>query len=127
MTSYTLIRTGQPPLVFKGHEIASVNGPWAHGVEQDGYHNLAVYRTDNGKYVLSIQYRTQWPDERRDDHAILSENAEKQTALVVIRGDPADTLRAILRIIKRYHPRELVAREEPGRPKPMRCFGSPVS
>jgi hypothetical protein len=71
MPSYRLYRTGQSPLVFQGEDIACVYGRWAHGVSWGRYHNLAVYRATGGRYVLSIQYRTDWTNEQPYDCAVI--------------------------------------------------------
>jgi hypothetical protein len=71
MATYTLRRTGQTPLIFEGEEIACIYGRWDDGVEWGRYHNLAVYRTDTGCYVLSIQYRTDCEDEQPHDRTMV--------------------------------------------------------
>jgi hypothetical protein len=42
----------------------------------DVYHNLAVYRTDDGNYAVSTQYRTQSLDEKPHDDAMLSRDRQ---------------------------------------------------
>jgi hypothetical protein len=75
MLTYTLTRTGQTPLTFKGEKIACVYGHWHYGIHWSTYHNLAVYRTEEGQYVVSIQYRTSQGDhlraQRPHDHAAM--------------------------------------------------------
>jgi hypothetical protein len=58
MLNYTLTRTGQTPLKVRGEKIACVYGHWHYGIHWGQYHNLVVYRTEDCRYVLSIQYRT---------------------------------------------------------------------
>lgn len=38
-------------------------------------HNLAVYQSDSGQYVLLIQYRTQYPGEQGHDSAMVGEDS----------------------------------------------------
>jgi hypothetical protein len=58
MLNYTVTRTEQNPITFHGEKIAAVYGEWANGLLWLQYHNLIVYRTEDNRYVLSIQYRT---------------------------------------------------------------------
>jgi len=58
MVHCTISRTGQTPLAFRGEKIAAVYGEWANGLLWLQYHNFMVYRTEDNRYVLSIQYRT---------------------------------------------------------------------
>jgi hypothetical protein len=64
MVVYAVERTGHIPLTFKGEKIACVYGHWHYGIHWGTYHNLAVYRTKDGQYVVSIQYRTPLGDYR---------------------------------------------------------------
>jgi hypothetical protein len=45
-TSFTLPRTGQPPLAFTGTLLADVCGHYVNGHEQVRYHELALYKSD---------------------------------------------------------------------------------
>jgi hypothetical protein len=63
MPKYKLERTGQAPLSFEGALIAENEGKWAAGKEQNRWHDLRLYRTSGGKYVLQIEYCTQWQGE----------------------------------------------------------------
>lgn len=62
-TQYRLERSGLAPLAFRGQRIAASEGRWANGQEQNRWHNLAVYRTVGGEYVVEIIYRTLWQGE----------------------------------------------------------------
>ncbi len=86
-----LNRTGHAP-VMRGQEIARVYGRWGHGVEQDRYHNLAVYRTDGGQSVCSIQYHTQSPDEQPHDRAVLGQDAHAfDPTRAIVDAFPSDS------------------------------------
>ena len=70
MPRHSLTRSGLPPLVFIGELIAECDGSRSgDGRENNRYHNLALYRTDGGRYVLAIAYRTRWQGEIDHDAA----------------------------------------------------------
>lgn len=59
-----LDRTGEAPLAFRGSLVAeAATGKWWQGVEQNRWHEVAVYRTAAGRYVLAVRYRTLWQGE----------------------------------------------------------------
>lgn len=64
-----LARTGLPPLRFKGEKIAEVDGGGAGGVEHNRWHDLAVYATEGGNYVLEVTYQSRWRGED-GNHAV---------------------------------------------------------
>lgn len=73
---YTVPRTGQQPLRFEGTQLASVTGPKlaAHSRGEDRgkyhrWHELGLYQTRGGAYVLHIGYRSTWPGELDHDEA----------------------------------------------------------
>lgn len=88
MTTYKLSRTGQAPLVFEGEELARVDGKWSAGREQNRYHNLAVYRTAGGNYILQVEYITQWQGEQRHDHVIVLGQDLSELANALREYDP---------------------------------------
>lgn len=88
MESFTLTRTGLAPLKFQGELLAEADGERQAGRERNRWHELAVYRTAGGKYVLKISYRTKWQGELDHDHA---ESMEKASGveLALRNYDPA--------------------------------------
>jgi DNA topoisomerase IB len=68
MTLFTLPRSGQQPLVFTGEGLAESLGDLCEGQEQSRWHNIKVYRTTGGKYVLAIQYRTRWTKSKHEEN-----------------------------------------------------------
>lgn len=56
MNTYTLRRSGDAPLKFTGALIAESSGKRFAGRERTRYHDLALYRTDDGAYVVEIAY-----------------------------------------------------------------------
>lgn len=67
--NYTLRRSGQAPLTFRGELIASSDGERQGGKEHTRWHELAIYRTAGGKYVAVISFRTKWQGELDHDEA----------------------------------------------------------
>lgn len=92
MEEHKVPRTGNVPLAFQGEEVASSAGKYHTGQDQNRWHDITVYSTAGGRYVVHIAYRTMWQGEDGHD-------------TVVVCGlipDIADTLRA-------YDPLEHVA------------------
>lgn len=75
----TLPRTGDRPLQFEGEEIASADSRMISGKQANRWHELALYSTESGKYVISVGYRTQWQGELGNDTAIICASPEAVT------------------------------------------------
>lgn len=67
--SFTLTRTGDRPLQFTGEIIAEAGGRLHAGQEQNRWHEIRVYRTVGGKYVLAVEYCTCWQGEDGHHHS----------------------------------------------------------
>lgn len=65
----TLPRTGEPPLRFRGEQIAEAGGRWFHGRDLNRWHDLSLYQSDDGRFVLAIAFCTQWQGEGGYDFA----------------------------------------------------------
>lgn len=76
VVSVTVPRTGDSPLAFQGEVIREVDGRNNAGQEQNRWHDLAVYRTRSGKYVLAISYFSRWQGESDHHEAIVCDTAE---------------------------------------------------
>lgn len=63
LQEYTLERTGQPPLKFRGRLLAESSGRWTVGRDNNRWHDLEIYRTEAGRYVVSIVFETIWQGE----------------------------------------------------------------
>lgn len=63
MNEYTLTRTGQAPLHFTGEILADEDSRLTAGRENNRWHEMRVYRTKGGNYVVEVIYRTQWQGE----------------------------------------------------------------
>ncbi|MBS3949739.1 MAG: hypothetical protein KGZ53_03630 [Peptococcaceae bacterium] len=77
MKEYTLTRTGDRPLQFSGECIAAADGKYHAGQEQNRWHEMSVYRTMGGKYVVEVAYRTQWQGEEAHYRAAICETIEE--------------------------------------------------
>jgi len=69
MAEVRLLRTGQAPLQFAGELLAESKGKWHKGQDQNRYHDLSIYRTAAGTYVVGVAYRTCWQGEDDWDFA----------------------------------------------------------
>jgi hypothetical protein len=63
MQEYTVTRDGQKDLRFSGELLAEVNNKWVAGKDNSRWHELSLYKTAGGKYVLHEVFRTQWQGE----------------------------------------------------------------
>ena len=80
MTTFKLQRTGDAPLVFDGELLAEDIGrdpdyipegrPKRSERPPDRWHNIAVYRTSSGAFVVSVSYRSTWRAEPSNDSAV---------------------------------------------------------
>jgi hypothetical protein len=70
-------RTGQPGLRFEGELLAESDGKWASGKEQNRWHNLRLFQTAEGKYLLAIEYKTIWEGELDNYWAGVADNIEE--------------------------------------------------
>lgn len=75
MNTYTLPRTGDAPLRFSGELIAEADGERQNGREQNRWHELRVYRSAVGGYVVAITYRTRWQGEASRDTVVVRADA----------------------------------------------------
>ena len=62
-------RTGQAALAFSGELVSQVSGKWQFGTECNRWHEISLYRLDNGRFAVSLGYRTQWQGEAPHDIA----------------------------------------------------------
>jgi hypothetical protein len=89
MTEMLINRTGEPPLKFRGRSLVQVGGRIYQGQEQNRWHELEVFRTEGGNYVLAIGYHTQWQGE--DDHLVALVCKQAGDVVARVRGyDPAE-------------------------------------
>lgn len=69
MATHSLPRTGNVPLKFDG-DLVAMSIPSVEsgkkGKDPKRWHELSLFRTPTGKYVLAISYRVEWKGEH--DH-----------------------------------------------------------
>ena len=71
LQAYTLDRTGRPPLAFEGEFLAGAYGDaYVRDPERGRWHDLELYRSRNGIYVIHIRYRSNWKEEVGFDEAL---------------------------------------------------------
>lgn len=79
MQTITLNRTGDRPLKFAGEMITEADTRENQGPGQNRWWELALYRSDSGKYVLAIEYHSQWQGEHASHTAYVCDDAEDLT------------------------------------------------
>lgn len=60
---HIVFRSGRPPLEFNGEIIAADSSATSGEVKNKRWHEVYVYKTDGGKYVVHVTYRTMWRGE----------------------------------------------------------------
>lgn len=89
-----LTRTGDAPLTFSGRILADVSGKRLGEGDVTRWHDLAIYETAAGQYVVAIAYRTTWKGEMaRDTLAVVIDRNELRDALK--RYDPVAHVRGV--------------------------------
>ncbi len=92
MQKYTLQRTGDRPLSFTGELIAGVGGRVHSGQEQNRWHEIRIYSTAGGSYVLEVTYQTTWRGE--DGHDYAEAHPDIEALIADLRAvDPLEHLR----------------------------------
>jgi len=86
MLRITLTRTGNRPLVFDGERIAAVS---SRDRDANRWHDLSLYRTTNGNFVLSIEYGTIWQGEMEHSDAVIVDSADA-VAQILRTTDPSE-------------------------------------
>lgn len=78
LQSYRLDRTGKPPLAFEGEFIAGAYGEEMLDEKRRNprWHDLELYRTRSGRYVLSVRYASTWKEEVGFDEVVVVDSPE---------------------------------------------------
>lgn len=79
---HTLPRTGNRPLEFEGEPLAEASSHSHDGATSARWHELAIYRTGGGKYVVAIGYRTRWQGEHNHDEVLVEDTAEGAAEII---------------------------------------------
>lgn len=61
---HTLDRDGYPPLTFTGELIGEGSNAIDNGNHANRWTDVAIYKTQGGKYVAAIDRHTQWAGEK---------------------------------------------------------------
>lgn len=69
------MRTGDVPLQFEGDLIAEASSHWMDGRENSRWHELHLFRTTAGTYVLEIAFRSLWQGEPSLNSAFICQDA----------------------------------------------------
>jgi len=98
--AFTLTRSGRPPLCFRGELLAQSDGEHDNGKRQNRWHDLAIYRTAAGRYVVALHYRSRREGEVASNTVQEVENAARVTHLfrlydptAVVLGHPENPRR----------------------------------
>lgn len=75
--TFTLSRTGDRLLRFEGEMIAEVSSRRADKPNDNRWHEIRLYRTRGGQYVLAITFRTRWQDEQERLYAIVCNSPDE--------------------------------------------------
>ncbi len=68
MQPFTLARSGLQDLEFSGEPVADASGQLRDGQPRERWHELSVYRRDDGYWVVRIAYRTSVHGETGNDY-----------------------------------------------------------
>lgn len=92
--SVRLTRTGDAPLAFIGRILADVSGQRLGEGDVPRWHDVAIYETAGGQYVVAIGYRTTSKGEMgRDTLAVIADRNELRDALK--RYDPVAQVQGV--------------------------------
>ena len=67
MTTFNIPRSGFPELTFDGELLTQQREIDEAALAAGRYHQVAVYRTDDGEMIVAIRFHSNFPDEISDD------------------------------------------------------------
>jgi hypothetical protein len=85
-------RSGDSPLRFNGELLASQSSRLVAGMEATRWHEMEIYRTDNGKYVIHLGWRTQWSREPSQDVALAAGSMQEAQEAIRAALPPIEPL-----------------------------------
>lgn len=88
LMNYRLQRTGMEPLRFAADLIAESAGRHQGGRERNRWYDIRIYAISHTRYVVALEYHTQWQGELDHYAAVLVWGADK-VAAVLRDYDPA--------------------------------------
>lgn len=63
MDKIRIPRSGKAAITFEGELVVGSDGKHCNGKDQNRWHDLALYRTVGGNFVVHVEYVTQWQGE----------------------------------------------------------------
>ncbi len=92
MQQITLKRTGDLPVQFAGEQIASSTRRPEHPEREKfiRYHEVALYRTQSGRYVISINYISTSKGEDNHSLVVTCDDREQVANQLLEEYDPVD-------------------------------------
>lgn len=75
-------RTGQRPLSFDGESLATESSRIHAGKTRNRWHEIEVWKTTAGKFVVAVSYRTQWEGESSYDDGLAFDTKEQVATLL---------------------------------------------
>jgi hypothetical protein len=78
----TAQRTGQRPLSFVGESLASASSQHHAGKERNRWHEITVWETSAGKFVVGVSYHTQWEGESNYDDGVVFDTKDQAATLL---------------------------------------------
>ena len=74
---FLIKRSGDRALSFEGRLIAKAGAQGDYGEAKERWHTLALYHTETGKFVASVEYHATWEGEEEWFEAFVSDMPEK--------------------------------------------------
>ncbi len=91
MNSFSLERTGFPVLTFDGSQIVDLLDADADGAAGGRYYTLAIYKTNDGEFVIAIGFQSPVASEVSDDYVELAKD-HTEVEEVLSLYDPVELL-----------------------------------
>jgi len=93
MSQFQLRPSGQAPIRFNGELLVEQSSQHAGGREHNRWHEVRLYRTEGGTYVVDVVYWTQWEGEQNYHWAL--EAAEASSVEMRLREIGAELNRPV--------------------------------
>ena len=84
---HKLPRTGDLPVVFTGKLLVTKNYRFRRGNQQSRWHEISIYQTVTGRYVIHIAYRTQWVGEFDQDDVHVAKDLDEVARILLNHSD----------------------------------------
>ena len=84
---HKLPRSGDLPVFFKGKLLVTKNNQFRRGNQQIRWHQISVYQTTNGRYVVYIACRTAWAGELDQDEVHVANDLNQVAGILLNHSD----------------------------------------